>query len=210
MTRSRLTAAARRAQLVDVAIAVAEEGGVSAVRLRDVAQRAEVSLGTLHHFFPTKTQLMTSVARALSDELLDSIAVGVRLDTWDRPGVAGLEGLLTASLDALWHTVEQTANRQLVTYEMATHSLREGEDAGIAELVRSQYDANTERVCALLATMAEVTGTTWSVPVTSLGPMVLTFIDGLVLQWLIHHDDEAASVQRALIVRLIVGSAVES
>jgi TetR/AcrR family transcriptional regulator, cholesterol catabolism regulator len=61
----------REKRIVATAIALAEEGGFEAVRLRDVAARAEVALGTLYRHFRGKDDLLVA-ALALEAERLAS------------------------------------------------------------------------------------------------------------------------------------------
>lgn len=56
----------RRKRILDAAIALASEGGFDAVQMRAVADRAEVALGTLYRYFPSKVHLLVS---ALGREL---------------------------------------------------------------------------------------------------------------------------------------------
>jgi len=55
----------RRARILDATIALASEGGFDAVQMREVADRADVALGTLYRYFPSKIHLLVS---ALSRE----------------------------------------------------------------------------------------------------------------------------------------------
>ena len=51
---------ARRARVIEAAIELATEGGYDAVQMRDVADRADVALGTLYRYFPSKIHLLVS------------------------------------------------------------------------------------------------------------------------------------------------------
>jgi AcrR family transcriptional regulator len=51
---------ARRDKILDVAVALAEEGGFDNVRQRDVAARAGVALGTLYKSFRSKEDILTA------------------------------------------------------------------------------------------------------------------------------------------------------
>ena len=53
--------ARRMRRIVDAAMALADEGGFDAVRLRDVAKKADVALGTLYSYFPSKEELLLFV-----------------------------------------------------------------------------------------------------------------------------------------------------
>ena len=65
--------AARRQRVIEAAMALATEGGYDAVQMRDVAATADVALGTLYRYFPSKDHLLISAqedwARALKQRL---------------------------------------------------------------------------------------------------------------------------------------------
>jgi AcrR family transcriptional regulator len=50
--------AARRERVVAAAVDLASDGGYEAVQMRDVAARADVALGTLYRYFPSKDHLL--------------------------------------------------------------------------------------------------------------------------------------------------------
>jgi len=52
--------AARRARVLDAALALATEGGYDAVQMRDVASRAQVALGTIYRYFSSKDHLLAA------------------------------------------------------------------------------------------------------------------------------------------------------
>src|SRR5919204_360211 len=56
----------RRRRIIDATIALASKGGYDAVQMRAVAERADVALGTLYRYFPSKIHLLVS---ALTQEL---------------------------------------------------------------------------------------------------------------------------------------------
>lgn len=51
----------RRQGIIDAATALAQKGGYDAVQMRDVADHADVALGTLYRYFPSKTHLLIAV-----------------------------------------------------------------------------------------------------------------------------------------------------
>ncbi len=63
----------RRQRMLDAALQLAAKGGYEAVQMRDVADRAEVALGTLYRYFPSKVHLlvtsMLDQLTALADRL---------------------------------------------------------------------------------------------------------------------------------------------
>jgi len=50
----------RRRRILDATISLASEGGFDAVQMRAVADDAEVALGTLYRYFPSKIHLLVS------------------------------------------------------------------------------------------------------------------------------------------------------
>lgn len=50
----------RRKRIIDATLALAAKGGYDAVQMRAVAERADVALGTLYRYFPSKIHLLVS------------------------------------------------------------------------------------------------------------------------------------------------------
>jgi TetR/AcrR family transcriptional regulator, cholesterol catabolism regulator len=50
----------RRKRILDATLALASRGGYEAVQMRAVAERADVALGTLYRYFPSKIHLLVS------------------------------------------------------------------------------------------------------------------------------------------------------
>ena len=50
----------RRTRILDATIALASKGGFDAVQMRAVAEQADVALGTLYRYFPSKIHLLVS------------------------------------------------------------------------------------------------------------------------------------------------------
>ena len=50
----------RRRRILDAAIALASKGGFEQMQMRAVAERADVALGTLYRYFPSKIHLLVS------------------------------------------------------------------------------------------------------------------------------------------------------
>jgi AcrR family transcriptional regulator len=57
---------ARRERILAATIALASKGGYDAVQMRAVADRADVALGTLYRYFPSKVHLLVS---AMAEEV---------------------------------------------------------------------------------------------------------------------------------------------
>lgn len=50
----------RRRRILDATLALASKGGYDAVQMRSVAEKADVALGTLYRYFPSKIHLLVS------------------------------------------------------------------------------------------------------------------------------------------------------
>jgi AcrR family transcriptional regulator len=63
----------RRKSIVKAAASLASRGGVEAMQMRTVAERAGVALGTLYRYFPSKMDLVVAVVSEEMDLLEGSI-----------------------------------------------------------------------------------------------------------------------------------------
>ncbi|MCF8568984.1 cholesterol catabolism transcriptional regulator KstR [Gordonia sp. HY002] len=77
----------RRRRILDATLALASKGGYDAVQMRAVADKAEVAVGTLYRYFPSKVHLLvTALARELE-------RVEGRVDRTQLPGENAMERL---------------------------------------------------------------------------------------------------------------------
>ncbi|PZT89967.1 MAG: TetR family transcriptional regulator [Gordonia sp. (in: high G+C Gram-positive bacteria)] len=77
----------RRRRILDATLALASKGGYDAVQMRAVADRADVAVGTLYRYFPSKVHLLvTALAREFE-------AVESRADKSRLRGTTSLERL---------------------------------------------------------------------------------------------------------------------
>jgi len=122
----RLSADARRTQLVEAALSVAENRGIEDVSLRAVTEAAGVSLGLLHYRFTDKDELLAAMADTLIGQVSDGLrlAFGQIVGAPHLTGVAGLRRVLQTGIGPLVPILESTAGRQLLTYEITTTALR--------------------------------------------------------------------------------------
>ena len=59
----------RRKRILDAATVLASKGGYDAVQMRDVAERADVALGTLYRYFPSKVHLLVTIMHEQTQQL---------------------------------------------------------------------------------------------------------------------------------------------
>ena len=70
----------RRRRILDATLALASKGGYDAVQMRTVAEKADVALGTLYRYFPSKIHLLVSALAREFERTLD------KLDRMNIPG----------------------------------------------------------------------------------------------------------------------------
>ncbi|MFK8000290.1 MAG: TetR/AcrR family transcriptional regulator [Polyangiales bacterium] len=71
----------RAQRIVDTAIELAEQNGYAAVRLRDIATKAGVALGTVYNRFASKEEILVAVMAAEGERLFESMSQGVEGST---------------------------------------------------------------------------------------------------------------------------------
>src|SRR5690606_30863756 len=96
----------RRQRIIDATIALASKGGYDAVQMRAVAEKADVALGTLYRYFPSKVHLLvTGLAREFEQALEKAERTRIPGDTPYERGMR--EGRRTTR--PLQHTQQRTA-----------------------------------------------------------------------------------------------------
>src|SRR5664279_3460086 len=65
----------RRKRILDAPLALASKGGYEAVQMRAVAERADVALGTLYRYFPSKIHLLVSALARELERVYDRTAL---------------------------------------------------------------------------------------------------------------------------------------
>src|SRR5437764_11963955 len=70
--------AARRSAILAAARDAAAEGGMAAVQIAPVAQRAGVAAGTVYRYFPSKTELVAALVAALSEREMAALSAAAK------------------------------------------------------------------------------------------------------------------------------------
>ena len=78
----------RRKRILDATLALASKGGYDAVQMRAVSERADVALGTLYRYFPSKNHLLVAALTEEMDQIQD------KLDRKPIPGDTPTERML--------------------------------------------------------------------------------------------------------------------
>jgi AcrR family transcriptional regulator len=92
--RTRLDPVARRAQLIALGVEMLATRTLDALSVEDIAKQAGISRGLLFHYFASKQEFHTAVARAAAQELLDRTEPDTSL-----PPVDALRAVLGSFID---------------------------------------------------------------------------------------------------------------
>ncbi|MEO7628280.1 MAG: TetR family transcriptional regulator, partial [Nocardioides sp.] len=113
----------RRERILDATIALASQGGFDAVQMRAVAEQADVALGTLYRYFPSKIHLLvTALAREFerAEKVLSTRAIpgdtpADRVITVLRRTTRGLQGdpHLTDALTRAFMFADKSAAQEI-------------------------------------------------------------------------------------------------
>src|ERR1700710_2877944 len=81
--RTRLDPIARRAQLIALGVEMLATRTLDALSVEDIAKKAGISRGLLFHYFSSKQEFHTEVARAAAQDLIDRIEPDASLPPLD-------------------------------------------------------------------------------------------------------------------------------
>lgn len=189
----RRPAAERRAQLLDAALEVLREHGMSGLTTRAVTTRAGVPHGIFHYVFGSKAALVRALVER---ELRGATAAWDDAVATDDLGTA-LRNALRAQLDI----VRADPQRQAALYALI-RAADQGRDTAAWE--RTQYLAAIERQ---LEAWSQRGGVVWTAPVGDVAALLLSTADGVVQAWVTDHDDARAETSMDLLARALTSLA---
>lgn len=134
-TRKRLTAEARRAEILNSALAVFSARGYHSASLDDIAREAGVSKALIYEHFVSKQELYANLVESHAAELSDLLAAAVA-------GVEGSAPRLEAGVDAFFRFVEEHRDAWRILF-------REAADPEVVAVL----DRVEAQVTALVATL---------------------------------------------------------
>jgi AcrR family transcriptional regulator len=70
--------AARHDAILAAARAAAAEGGMAAVQMASIAERAGIAAGTIYRYFPSKTELVAALAATLAERDMTALAAAAK------------------------------------------------------------------------------------------------------------------------------------
>ena len=150
----------RRKRILDATIALASKGGFDAVQMRAVAEQADVALGTLYRYFPSKIHLLVSALgreferadAALRDKPVPGDTAADRVIYVMRKTTRGLQGdqHLTEALTRAFMFADASVRNEIHTVGMLLTTM----------LTRAMHPDRTEVTDEEVA-IARVIGDVW-------------------------------------------------
>lgn len=180
---SRVPAEQRREQLIEATIDLAIREGLAAASVRRIADEANVSLGVVHYCFSSKEALLNAVAESFITPIIGPVAAAL-----EESRSASFEERAEAALMTYWDVTRSTPGRQLLSYELTAWSIR-----GDGEAAQLLYKTYTDVISDFLVSGLGIADSEW-LSVRTLARMVLSVTDGVMLAWLVDHDDEQATL----------------
>nr|WP_042184343.1 TetR/AcrR family transcriptional regulator [Kibdelosporangium sp. MJ126-NF4]CEL16235.1 Transcriptional regulator, TetR family [Kibdelosporangium sp. MJ126-NF4]CTQ94160.1 Transcriptional regulator, TetR family [Kibdelosporangium sp. MJ126-NF4] len=181
-------AAVRRVQIIEAATAVIAREGVAGASTRVIAKEAGVPLATLHYVFTTKDEVLTAVLESLFtqgqkdfERLVDEHVLAPRSES--------LAELFQRLVGIYWTAFEAEEAVHRAQYELSLYAMR---TPAAAHLGRALYDFYLARTEEFLAIASEKSGETIACPVRDLAHLIVSGLDGVMLQALVHGDREQA------------------
>ena len=113
----------RRKRILDATLTLASKGGYEAVQMRTVAERAEVALGTLYRYFPSKIHLLVSALTLELERTQD------KLDRKPVPGETPYDRILY-----VLSRVTQTMQREPMLTEAMTRAFMFADPSAATEV----------------------------------------------------------------------------
>lgn len=179
---TRMRADERRTLLVEAAIRAMARDGVAKSTTRSIVAEAGMALGAFHYCFRSKEDLVLEVMRRISGGSWTTVQE--TLGQYTEP-----DKKVRQAIAAYWSHLREHPHEHQLSYELTQWALRQAEDASSA---LRQYTGYISGMADLLTGVSASTGCTWRTAMPVLSRFTMAVIEGVTLQWLVDHDDQAA------------------
>ncbi|MFD4725783.1 TetR/AcrR family transcriptional regulator [Streptomyces seoulensis] len=178
--------------------AVLARDGVGRMSLRAVAAEAGVPLGTMQYVFRSKELLLRAVIDDVIEETAEVFRAAADLDR-------GLEHAVRRGIAQFWsQLVDGRTDLQVMQYELTNYALR---TAGMESLARWQYERYATVVADWCQQAAQRAGETCAVPFAQLGRLVVSSLDGLIMQYVCDPHPARSRQDLEAVTEMLVGLA---
>ena len=178
----RLAIAERRELLLQAAWRVLARDGVRAATTRAICAEAGMPQSSFHYCFESRAEVLRIIVTGLLPEQISTTYAALDTDTDG-------ENFAREPLAAFFAEVEQNPSRHAVLYDITMNAVYDPE---LADLATFQYEEYLRTGIAILKRVAERRGFTWGQPVEVLATALVSFLDGLVLRYIVDRDAERA------------------
>ena len=168
------------------AFRVVTREGVAAASTRRIAGEANLPPAAVHYCFHSVDELIDALVVSVLAEVAEAVAVALRAN-------GAVENSLRSALRRLWLSYRDDPARQRAVVDLIAHALRRPAAAVLLHRHQSVLGSLAEQ---FLDDVAARNGTTWRSPTVVLSRLLISTVDGVLLNWLIDRDD--ASTEAAL------------
>jgi AcrR family transcriptional regulator len=187
---TRISAEARRAEFVEAAVRVMAREGLDHATTRRIAEEAGANQGIFHYVFRDKSELLAAVIGAVTEQV-----ERVLRDAVD-PG-KGLAAAISDAVRAFWQHVLADDGLQLMQYELVIYCRR---TPGLEWLADWQYARYIAAATEVLGAAADHDAAWPAIGLDQLVRFLVAAVDGLVLQYAVHHDSDQSQYDVANVI----------
>lgn len=188
---SRISAEKRREQFIEAAIRVMSKEGLERATTRRVAEEAKAPQGAFHYLFDDKNQMLTEVVGAVTLQVEQVLRRAV-------DPVKGLAAAIDDGLRGFWSHVVSDDGLQLMQYELMIFARR---TEGFEWLAEWQYGRYVSAAREVFGAAADAEGLAPEIDLDGLARFLVAAVDGLVIQYEVHHDSERSEVDLGHVIR---------
>ena len=193
----RMSVDARREQFVRAAIEVMSREGLDRATTRRIADHAGAAQGAMHYAFRDKNELLTAVLGEITRQVEQVL----------RDAVDPTQGLAVAIEDGLqgfWRFATADDGLQLAQYELTIFCRR---TPGFEWLATWQYTRYAAAAQEVFQAAADHDATPPTIDVADLCRFIVAAVDGLLIQYEVHHDAEQSERDLRNVIRSAVALA---
>lgn len=173
---ARISAQARRDQLLEAAIRVMSKEGLDRATTRRIAEESGTTQGVFHYAFHDKNELLTAVVAAVTTEIEKILRISV-------DPIQGLAQAINDSIRGIWTYVRRDDGLQLMQYELTIYCRRTPGFEWLAEWQYSRYTASTLEILTESLQNEEI-----AIDLQELTNFIVAGVDGLIIQYEVMHD----------------------
>lgn len=188
---SRISAEKRREQFIEAAIRVMSKEGLERATTRRIAEEAEAPQGAFHYLFDDKNQMLTEVIGAITLQVAQVLRDAV-------DPTRGLAVAIDDGLRAFWRHVVSDDGLQLMQYELMIFARRTDGYEWLAEWQYNRYVTSAREV---FSAAADAEGLSPAIGIDELARFLVAAVDGLVIQYEVHHDAERSERDLVNLIR---------